>query len=161
MLMSFSASLGMRRAPYKKIHGRRWYVPLQSSLAPRFVHNLCPLAVAMLALIKSETKAFPLSTVIIEQYRPPIDAFVVGASSCYPFRSIFSVPCVISANVSTELPAGLIDEGESAEDAAMRELVEETGFKAERIIESSPVIVSDPGAFSFLSFLRWCSLRSS
>ncbi|KIY67693.1 hypothetical protein CYLTODRAFT_422278 [Cylindrobasidium torrendii FP15055 ss-10] len=78
-------------------------------------------AVAMLAMIKSKTNAFPLSTVIIEQYRPPIDAFVV------------------------ELPAGLIDEGESAEDAALRELVEETGFKAERIIESSPVIVSDPG----------------
>lgn len=35
-------------------------------------------AVAVLAILRSETNAFPTSTVIIEQYRPPVDAFVVG-----------------------------------------------------------------------------------
>ena len=40
---------------------------------------------------------------------------------------------------------GLIDEGETAEKAAIRELEEETGFKADLVLESSPVIVSDPG----------------
>ncbi|KZP29978.1 hypothetical protein FIBSPDRAFT_815660 [Athelia psychrophila] len=78
-------------------------------------------AVAVLAIIRSKTNAFPLSTVIIEQYRPPIDKFII------------------------EMPVGLIDEGETAEKAAIRELEEETGFKADRVIELSPVIVSDPG----------------
>ena len=40
---------------------------------------------------------------------------------------------------------GLIDEGETAEQAAIRELHEETGYKAESILHASPVIVSDPG----------------
>ena len=35
-------------------------------------------AVAILALIRSKTRAFPLSTVIVEQYRPPFGKFVVG-----------------------------------------------------------------------------------
>jgi len=78
-------------------------------------------AVAVLAMIRSKTNAFPLSTVVIEQYRPPIDKFII------------------------ELPAGLVDEGETAEKAAIRELEEETGFKTESVLESSPVIVPDPG----------------
>jgi len=78
-------------------------------------------AVAVLAMVRSKTNAFPLSTVVIEQYRPPIDKFII------------------------ELPAGLIDEGETAETAAIRELEEETGFRADEVLESSPVIVSDPG----------------
>ena len=45
----------------------------------------------------------------------------------------------------TELPAGLIDGTETAEEAAIRELEEETGFKANRVIESSPLLATDPG----------------
>jgi len=41
---------------------------------------------------------------------------------------------------------GLIDKGESSESAAMRELEEETGYKAESVLEVSPVMVCDPGA---------------
>ncbi|EJD07172.1 uncharacterized protein FOMMEDRAFT_144906 [Fomitiporia mediterranea MF3/22] len=78
-------------------------------------------AVAILAIIKSTNHSFPPSTVIIEQFRPPIGNFVV------------------------ELPAGLIDEGETPEQTAIRELEEETGFKADGVIESSPVVVNDPG----------------
>jgi len=78
-------------------------------------------AVAVLAIIRSKTKAFPVSTVLIEQYRPPIDRFII------------------------EMPAGLIDEGETPEQAAIRELEEETGFKAIGVVEATPVIVSDPG----------------
>ncbi|KAL0947248.1 hypothetical protein HGRIS_013369 [Hohenbuehelia grisea] len=81
-------------------------------------------AVDILALIRSKTNAFPLSTVVIEQYRPPIDKYII------------------------ELPAGLIDDGETPEQAAIRELEEETGYKAERVLESSPVTVSDPGMTS-------------
>jgi len=77
--------------------------------------------VAVVAILRSKTNAFPVSTVVIEQYRPPIGSFII------------------------ELPAGLIDEGETAEQAAIRELHEETGYKAQSILHVSPVIVSDPG----------------
>ncbi|KAI0305855.1 NUDIX hydrolase domain-like protein [Multifurca ochricompacta] len=78
-------------------------------------------AVAILALIRSKTRAFPISTVIIEQYRPPIGKFIV------------------------ELPAGLIDDGETPEKAAIRELQEETGYEADRVLNSSAILASDPG----------------
>ncbi|XP_070996788.1 ADP-sugar pyrophosphatase-like isoform X2 [Oncorhynchus clarkii lewisi] len=43
-----------------------------------------------------------------------------------------------------EFPAGLIDEGESAEIAALRELKEETGYKGE-VVGVTPVTCLDPG----------------
>ncbi|KAI0057467.1 hypothetical protein BV25DRAFT_1920171 [Artomyces pyxidatus] len=78
-------------------------------------------AVAILALIHSKTKAFPVSTIIVEQFRPPVDKFVV------------------------ELPAGLIDANETPEQAAIRELEEETGFVSDTVLDSTPLLVSDPG----------------
>ncbi|OCH95250.1 hypothetical protein OBBRIDRAFT_831097 [Obba rivulosa] len=78
-------------------------------------------AVAILAILRSETNAFPPSTLVVEQFRPPIGKFVV------------------------EMPAGLIDAGEDPEHAAIRELEEETGFKATRVTETSPLQVCDPG----------------
>ncbi|PLW26233.1 hypothetical protein PCASD_18424 [Puccinia coronata f. sp. avenae] len=63
--------------------------------------NTAPDAVAILALVsKSNT---PLSTIIILQFRPPVNKIVV------------------------ELPAGLVDENESVQGAALRELREESG----------------------------------
>lgn len=44
--------------------------------------------------------------ILIRQFRPPVNSFVV------------------------ELPAGLVDRGESFEDAVRRELIEETGYSA-------------------------------
>lgn len=62
----------------------------------------------------------PAAALIIHQYRPPVRA------------------------VCIEFPAGLIDEGETIEEAALRELKEETGLVG-RIIDVSPTICSDPG----------------
>ncbi|KAF7796788.1 hypothetical protein EIP86_007972 [Pleurotus ostreatoroseus] len=78
-------------------------------------------AVAILAILRSESNAFPPSTVIVEQFRPPVDSYVV------------------------ELPAGLIDKDETPEQAAIRELEEETGYKAAKVIETSQTVVADPG----------------
>ncbi|KAG7234263.1 hypothetical protein INR49_004118 [Caranx melampygus] len=57
---------------------------------------------------------------MVKQFRPPL--------GCY----------------SLEFPAGLIDEGETAEAAALRELKEETGYKGE-VVGVTPVTCLDPG----------------
>ncbi|KZO98230.1 hypothetical protein CALVIDRAFT_544830 [Calocera viscosa TUFC12733] len=76
-------------------------------------------AVAILALLQAEGQK--THTIIIEQYRPPL------AKTCIEF------------------PAGLIDGDETAEQAAIRELREETGYEAKEVVDSSPVMWCDPG----------------
>ena len=75
-------------------------------------------AVAVAPILRHPNK--PPSTLLVLQYRPPVQA-----------------TCV-------EFPAGLIDEGESPEEAAVRELWEETGYEG-KVVDVSPTIVSDPG----------------
>ena len=62
----------------------------------------------------------PPSTMLVLQFRPPLDA------------------------TSVEWPAGLIDKDETAEEAAVRELKEETGYEG-KVISVSPVVAADPG----------------
>lgn len=78
-------------------------------------------AVVIFTLIRSRTNAFPLSTIIIEQYRPPVGKIVV------------------------EFPAGLMDEKETPEETALRELREETGYIGEEVVDVSSILASDPG----------------
>ncbi|KAF2201337.1 hypothetical protein GQ43DRAFT_440670 [Delitschia confertaspora ATCC 74209] len=75
-------------------------------------------AVAISTIIRHPSR--PPSTIIILQYRPPVAA------------------------VCVEFPAGLVDEKESCEDASLRELHEETGYRG-KMKFISPTIVSDPG----------------
>ncbi|KAH6854816.1 NUDIX hydrolase domain-like protein [Chaetomium sp. MPI-CAGE-AT-0009] len=73
--------------------------------------------VGIVAILEKKTGP---EIVLQKQYRPPLDKTVI------------------------ELPAGLIDEGETAEQAAIRELKEETGYVSE-VLETSPVMFNDPG----------------
>ncbi|KAH6651652.1 NUDIX hydrolase domain-like protein [Truncatella angustata] len=75
-------------------------------------------AVAMGNILLHPSK--PPSTLIVIQYRPPLDAYTV------------------------EWPAGLIDADETAEQAAVREFKEETGYDC-RVVSISPVQAADPG----------------
>uniref|UniRef100_G3QU01 ADP-sugar pyrophosphatase n=1 Tax=Gorilla gorilla gorilla TaxID=9595 RepID=G3QU01_GORGO len=58
--------------------------------------------------------------VLVKQFRPPMGGYCI------------------------EFPAGLIDDGETPEAAALRELEEETGYKGD-IAECSPAVCMDPG----------------
>ena len=75
-------------------------------------------AVAISTVIRHPSR--PPSTIIILQFRPPVDAICV------------------------EFPAGLVDAKETPSDASLRELHEETGYKG-KLSYISPTIVSDPG----------------
>jgi len=57
---------------------------------------------------------------LVSQFRPPVDSYVL------------------------EFPAGLIDKGETAGDAGLRELMEETGYTG-TIKQVSPIVVADSG----------------
>ncbi|NXD79312.1 NUDT5 pyrophosphatase, partial [Halcyon senegalensis] len=58
--------------------------------------------------------------VLVKQFRPPINGYCL------------------------EFPAGLMEENETAESAALRELEEETGYKGE-VLECTPALCLDPG----------------
>lgn len=73
-------------------------------------------AIAPILLHPSEVP----STMIILQYRPPIQAICV------------------------EFPAGLVDENETVEEAALRELHEETGYSG-KLVDMSVVMADNPG----------------
>lgn len=75
-------------------------------------------AVAIAPILRHPNK--PPQTMIILQYRPPVEAYCV------------------------EFPAGLIDEGETPEQAAVRELKEETGYEG-KVCDVSDVLSSQPG----------------
>jgi hypothetical protein len=71
--------------------------------------------------------------------------FVVGRapSWCDQGLCLVSVKADLTSTFMDD--TGLIDASETAEQAAVRELKEETGYVADSILETSPIVVSDPG----------------
>lgn len=67
-----------------------------------------------------------------------------GAPPMLPVLKQFRPPI---ANYCLELPAGLVDAGETAAQAAVRELKEETGYTG-RVCDVTPACSSDPGMTS-------------
>ena len=66
--------------------------------------------------------------VLVEQYRPPVNASVL------------------------EFPAGLVDAAESPETTAVRELLEETGYRG-TLLDMSPASLSSPGMSAETAYL--------
>lgn len=88
-------------------------------------------AVGIIALLKSKDQK---TRIILEkQYRPPLDAICI------------------------EVPAGLIDEGESPSQAAERELKEETGYHG-TAIKTSYLFYNDPGFTNTTTYLVYVDI---
>ena len=94
---------------------RRWDMATRTTKS----HSADADAVAILALLHSPGESVT-ETLIVEQFRPPV------------------------GRKTAELPAGLIDRGETAEAAALRELKEETGYVG-TVISTSMEVCMSPG----------------
>lgn len=76
--------------------------------------------VVISALLKGKDRA-GIETLLVKQWRPPVGKYTI------------------------EFPAGLIDAGESVEEAALRELKEETGYTGTRVLSVSAPLPLSPG----------------
>ncbi len=86
----------------------------------------------------------PVKTEEGEDELPPIRSLVVTKE--------FRVPI---ENYEYGVPAGLIDPGETPEDAVRRELNEETGLVVDEIMHISPAVISSAGLSNEAVHLAW------
>lgn len=122
--------LAFRHAKYTDATGkeRSWdYVSRPSAGPPRAPGVPTINAVVVFARLYSSGGALPRSspsagdTLLVRQFRPSVD------------------------RDSLELPAGLVDDGETPSEAAIRELWEETGYTATAVVNVSPATYTSTG----------------
>ena len=106
--------LRLKKLAYVDQTGRRRFW----EMAERTTRRGAVDGVGIVAVVRRRASA--PQVVLVTQFRPPLDGHVL------------------------ELPAGLVDGGEGAGGAALRELKEETGFVG-TVASVSPVVASDPG----------------
>ena len=106
--------LRLKKLAYVDQTGRRRFW----EMAERTTRRGAVDGVGIVAVVRRRARA--PQVVLVTQFRPPLDGHVL------------------------ELPAGLVDGGEGAGGAALRELKEETGFVG-TVASVSPVVASDPG----------------
>ena len=108
--------IGLERMTYLDPNGkeRSWESAIRKTRGSGGVDG-----VGMLTILKYKDGR-PDEVLLQKQFRPPV------------------------GGVCIEAPAGLIDEGETIESAALRELREETGYVG-KIVDVSPTIFNDPG----------------
>jgi ADP-ribose pyrophosphatase len=121
--------LQLQRIEWVGPDGRsRFWESLERSTTVQDAHNVDGAdAVAVVAKTTDD------SMLVIKQFRPPLDAYCL------------------------ELPAGLIDPGETPSQAACRELLEETGYVA-TVGSISPVLYADPGITNANMILATCTV---
>ncbi|KAF2763286.1 hypothetical protein EJ05DRAFT_32972 [Pseudovirgaria hyperparasitica] len=87
----------------------------------------------------------PSSEALPDSAHPLVKQVQASGKPCILLQKQFRPPV---AAVCIEVPAGLVDANESAEEAAARELKEETGYTGDIVSEGfgvSPVMWNDPG----------------
>lgn len=95
--------------------------------------NSCERYDADAVALVAKTRGDDSQILLIKQFRPPLGKYCL------------------------EMPAGLIDPGETPEAAALRELKEETGYTA-HIVSMSPVVFNDPGITNANMMLCICDI---
>jgi ADP-ribose pyrophosphatase len=109
----------LQKASYTDAKG----VPRDWELASRKTTSSSGIDAVAMGNIIYHASNKPPTTILVIQFRPPVNALTV------------------------EWPAGLIDANETPEEAAMREMYEETGYRA-KVVSTSPAVCADPGMSS-------------
>jgi ADP-ribose pyrophosphatase len=112
--------LSLQRIEWQGPDGRsRFWESVERQTTVKDEHNVDG-ADAVAVVAKAAGPSDNQSMLVIKQFRPPVGGYVL------------------------ELPAGLIDPGETPSQAACRELYEECGYTA-TVSSVSPVVYNDPG----------------
>lgn len=112
--------LCLQTLQYRYTHDSEGTYPRKWDVAVRTTRDASAIADAVVVLARLRHADDIPRVLLVKQFRPPLNA------------------------VSVELPAGLIDKGESLKEAALRELREETGYSG-RVTHIHPPASLSPG----------------